>query len=197
MTSDIKKVDPRVKRTRELIINAFISLVKKKSFESITVNDITSIATINRATFYAHFPDKYALLDTIISESFVDILHRKILPDTVLSDSMLANLAESVCEYFEIAENTCKGYDSVLHLMSREIIFQLTEIISPLLTKHTTDTCEAKTLAKLTASMVSTSIYIAVHEWEISGRPVPQKLLIDSIIAFESSGIRNILNTSK
>lgn len=86
MTSDIKKVDPRVKRTRELIINAFITLVKKKSIESITINDITSIATINRATFYAHFPDKYALLDTIISENFIEILHQKYMSGKKVAD---------------------------------------------------------------------------------------------------------------
>jgi len=174
----------------EYIAIAILSIVTYwVGFDSITINDITTKATINRATFYAHFPDKYALLDTIISENFIEILRQKISPDSVMSNSLLASLVESVCEYFEVAEKTCKGYECVLDLMSKEIVFQLTEIIFTLLDKKAPDTNEGKILAKLTASMVSTSIYIAVHQWEKSGRPISRKLLIDLIIKFESSGI--------
>lgn len=56
-------MDPRTVRTRKLIVEAFNQLIISKSFEQITVKDITEQATINRATFYAHFVDKYALLD--------------------------------------------------------------------------------------------------------------------------------------
>jgi len=58
-----EKLDPRVKRTRNLILTAFESLLAEKGFESISVQDVTDKAEINRATFYKHFVDKYALLD--------------------------------------------------------------------------------------------------------------------------------------
>ncbi|MBI4304912.1 MAG: TetR family transcriptional regulator, partial [Chloroflexi bacterium] len=45
--------DPRVKRTRKLLHDAFDSLLSEKSFEAITVQDIAERATVNRATFYA------------------------------------------------------------------------------------------------------------------------------------------------
>jgi AcrR family transcriptional regulator len=60
--------DPRVTRTRTLIRAALTSLLAEKSFESISVADIAERATVNRATFYAHFTDKFALLDAIIRE---------------------------------------------------------------------------------------------------------------------------------
>lgn len=62
------RVDPRVTRTRKLIRDALISLLLEKSFESISVQDIAERATVNRATFYAHFTDKFALLDALIRE---------------------------------------------------------------------------------------------------------------------------------
>src|SRR6201999_4494163 len=62
------RVDPRVTRTQKLIRDAFKSLLKEKSFESISVQDIAERATVNRATFYAHFTDKLALLVAIVRE---------------------------------------------------------------------------------------------------------------------------------
>ncbi len=64
----INESDPRVKRTRKLLQAALIELLAEKSFEAITVHDIAERSTINRATFYAHFVDKYALLATWIRE---------------------------------------------------------------------------------------------------------------------------------
>lgn len=59
------RIDPRVIRTQKLIRDALMSLLAEKSFESISVQDIAERATVNRATFYAHFSDKFALLDAI------------------------------------------------------------------------------------------------------------------------------------
>ena len=64
-----EKLDPRVKRTRNLILQAFGSLLAEKGFESISVQDVTDKAEINRATFYAHFTDKYALLNYFIGQT--------------------------------------------------------------------------------------------------------------------------------
>ncbi|WP_197091400.1 TetR family transcriptional regulator [Paenibacillus algorifonticola] len=49
----------------------------ERDFESITVKDITEIATMNRATFYAHYEDKYMLLEVLFLEFFDQTLVRK------------------------------------------------------------------------------------------------------------------------
>ena len=60
--------DLRVIRSRMSIRNAFMELLEVKSFEKITVRDITSMAMVSRGTFYLHFEDKYDLLDQIEAE---------------------------------------------------------------------------------------------------------------------------------
>ncbi len=50
-------------RTDRDIVNAFLTLLDRKSFEKITVADIIGEARINRSTFYQHFQDKYAILE--------------------------------------------------------------------------------------------------------------------------------------
>ncbi len=60
-----KKADLRVLKTQKLIKEAFISLLERKGFESITIQDIADEALINRATFYLHYQDKFDLLEQI------------------------------------------------------------------------------------------------------------------------------------
>ncbi|MFS0880294.1 hypothetical protein CHH83_06680 [Bacillus sp. 7586-K] len=65
-----KKTDLRVIRTQKLIKEAFLTLIEKKGFEAITIQDIADEAVINRATFYLHYQDKYDLLEQI-SDSYL------------------------------------------------------------------------------------------------------------------------------
>lgn len=55
-------------RSRKLIRQAFLELLKEKSFEKITVTDIVKRADINRSTFYAHYPDVMGVIDEIQNE---------------------------------------------------------------------------------------------------------------------------------
>lgn len=57
------KTDRRIVKTKTQIKQAFLSLLNEKSFELITVRDITERADINRGTFYLHYVDKYNLLE--------------------------------------------------------------------------------------------------------------------------------------
>ncbi|WP_339296986.1 TetR/AcrR family transcriptional regulator [Paenibacillus sp. FSL R5-0623] len=66
------KVDPRIIRTRKLLMDAFTKLTQKKGFKDITIKDITDEANINRATFYSHFQDKYDLIDAGITKEILD-----------------------------------------------------------------------------------------------------------------------------
>lgn len=55
-------------RSRKLIRQAFLELLKEKSFEKITVTDIVKRAEINRSTFYAHYPDVMGVVEAIETE---------------------------------------------------------------------------------------------------------------------------------
>ncbi|WP_342443679.1 TetR/AcrR family transcriptional regulator [Lysinibacillus sp. FSL K6-0075] len=60
--------DLRVIRTVESIKGALVDLIEEKGFESITVKDITTKARINRGTFYAHYQDKFNLMNSYQEE---------------------------------------------------------------------------------------------------------------------------------
>lgn len=60
--------DLRIEKTRKALKYAFLQLLEKKSFEDITVAELCDQAEVRRATFYTHFPDKYAFLSFYIDE---------------------------------------------------------------------------------------------------------------------------------
>ena len=66
-------LDPRVRRTRRLLQEALLALIREQSFDDVTVQDITERAGLNRATFYLHYRDKDDLLTQIMKEA-LDVL---------------------------------------------------------------------------------------------------------------------------
>lgn len=62
--------------TRQAIVEEFIELLKHKKIEKVTIKDITEQANINRATFYAHFEDKFQLFDEMTKDSATEKLNK-------------------------------------------------------------------------------------------------------------------------
>lgn len=57
-----ERLDRRVQRTRKLLHEALLSLIREKKYDAITVQEILDRADIGRSTFYVHFQDKDELL---------------------------------------------------------------------------------------------------------------------------------------
>jgi len=124
-----EKLDPRVKRTRNLILDAFSSLLAEKGFESISVQDVTGRAQINRATFYAHFPDKYALLDYAITQWFRREIEKPTLDACHYTPDNLRNLILAVCEFLSNVHSACaqphQQFESLVEGTIKKQIFKL------------------------------------------------------------------------
>ena len=61
------------RKTKQLIQRSFIQILENKSFDTITIGDITKTAQINRGTFYLHYEDKYDLLEHVEQQLFRDL----------------------------------------------------------------------------------------------------------------------------
>lgn len=64
----MKKPDARKRYTRQMIKEAFFTLLKKKPVNRITVKELCELAQLNRATFYAHYKDCFDLMESIEAE---------------------------------------------------------------------------------------------------------------------------------
>ena len=71
------KSDARVRYTQRALKQALLTLLKEKSVNKITVKEVCALAELNRATFYSHYSDCFALLESIeneLLEAFVQSL---------------------------------------------------------------------------------------------------------------------------
>lgn len=66
-------MDRRIKYTKQVIKETFISLLNEKDIKKISVSEICKIADINRATFYRYYLDIYDLLDKIKEEFVIEL----------------------------------------------------------------------------------------------------------------------------
>ena len=100
---ETETTDPRILRSRRMLMEALASLLTKKEFEDISVQEIADEATLNRATFYLHYPDKNALLQAMTEVRFRDLIERRSITFTDCNGALRA-IALGVCDY--LAEST-------------------------------------------------------------------------------------------
>ncbi len=62
--------NPQYIRTDKAIKQALIKLLKTKSFEKITVQDILDETPVTRSTFYKHYHDKYEIAEKMQEDFF-------------------------------------------------------------------------------------------------------------------------------
>ncbi len=98
-----ENTDPRVLRSRQMLMESLLRLLTRKEFDSISIQEIADEATLNRATFYLHYPDKNALLQAMTAARFRDLITRRGLFFTNC-DGALRAIALGVCDY--LAETT-------------------------------------------------------------------------------------------
>ncbi len=60
--------DRRIIKTKRNLKEALITMLAKEDFEHISITELCKRAEVSRITFYAHYSDKYALLDDIFND---------------------------------------------------------------------------------------------------------------------------------
>jgi AcrR family transcriptional regulator len=98
-----ENTDPRVLRSRQMLMESLLRLLTRKEFDEISIQEIADEATLNRATFYLHYPDKNALLQAMAAARFRDLIERRGLSFSNC-DGALRAIALGVCDY--LAETT-------------------------------------------------------------------------------------------
>jgi AcrR family transcriptional regulator len=178
------KTDPRVLRTRRLIMDSFIELSAKKEFKDITIKDITTEAMINRATFYYHFEDIYDLLEKALSEVLLVNLNGDFYKNDKLTEEAIVRIFTAITNFQMSLSNRCyRGYEDTIARIIRE---QLEIIFYKMLVKQTTS--EDKEAPKIIAVILSWGIYGASVEWKRTGMTIPPEDFIKPSIPYLLSG---------
>lgn len=178
-------LDPRVRRTRTLLQDALRSLVHEKQFSAISVQDIAERATVNRATFYAHYKDKEDLVINVFKADFHAALIQRFAERPALTHDSLVEIAMGVFEFLEKMHDACPEtaaelQDTVGKAVQKELYILIDRMLSsgkaylrlfPGCTKETV------------ATVLSWSIYGGAIRWSSGKQRVPVRQICQELVS--------------
>jgi AcrR family transcriptional regulator len=193
------KTDRRVRRTRELLRGALVSLILEKSYEGITVQDILDRADIGRSTFYAHYRDKDELLLSGVEEfrsAFAAETESADLPE-----GRKTAFLEPVLAVFQHADGHRQMYRAMVGKRGAEVFVRfLHENLSELVREHLRAQLPERTrdeeqLAIAVQFVVSALIGI-LEWWALNDIPHTAEDMYTIFKRLTTQGVKRFLTTS-
>lgn len=162
-----------------MVFRALTELLMEKPFDTISVNDIAERSTVNRATIYDHFKDKFALLEEMIGENFRAAFAVRMEKTTGTCPFAIRQLVLTVCDFLEkLAKHCCKADASFAAIIEAKIRSTVRDF---LLERSLADVNSDPADAELRATMASWAICGAAREW--SRNPAPcQEAFADAVL---------------
>ncbi len=200
MATTAPKIDPRVKRTRELLVQAFFALLGERGFRAITVQDIAERATVNRATFYAHFEDKFALMDSIVRERFKALLAQTLSAGAAFTRANLQLLVRAVCDQLaEMRDIECRpaDHEQFEPLAETAIQEELHTFLAAWLRRLPAATRPPSASAATVATTMSWAIFGAGLRWSRGGRELTAEAQARQVVSVLMEGMPQALGVAE
>ena len=193
MVTQVKDVDPRVKRTRQLLQQALLELVQEKSFASITVQDIAERATVNRATLYAHFEDKYHLLDSSIRERFQQVVASKLPAGSTWGVNTLRVLSGAVFDFLREMQSQRKPTDTPLEPLVEQIAQEeLSELLLSWLEQVPASRTARRIPVATMASVMSWAMFGTAVQWSRGTRTTTKEQVVNQVLIVLTEGVARL-----
>ena len=185
-----EKVDLRVLRTRKMLVLAFTELMEEKDLQAITVSDIAERAMVNRATFYAHFTDKYDLFAYMVQVRFETAV-REGWPGA--KDAFnLENLRSLILVVFGFMGELNSGCSTPSHAQFRPMVetqvqTKLYEILWQWVDENGEE--ELTAVPVVTVSMLSWTIFGMGMQWSQHAFAASAEEVADQLLATYTDGL--------
>jgi AcrR family transcriptional regulator len=195
MTAPANGNDPRVKRTRQLLLQAFISLLEERqNIHSISVQDITERAEVNRATFYAHFEDKYALLEVWMREKFHHALESQLPATSTLQRSTLRLLILAVFDFLALWQYHLKPADrQFVPFFEVALQQELQQVLLHWLNQAALEVSISQEAAEITAQVISWAIFGPAVQWSRGDQPITKDMMAHHVLAVVIAGLSPVV----
>jgi AcrR family transcriptional regulator len=180
--SDCEVRDPRIRRTRQLLQGALQTLMQSKTIDEISVQDITDAATVNRATFYDHYTDKYALLEAMVAGGFHMLLHERNVTYNGSCPSAASAIILAACDYLTLSHgdsSACSRHSAFEPLIEAAITAAIRRVLMGGMPQ---DGITLGPPPAMIATTASWAIYGAVKEWFNTPGRVPAEQIAPVIL---------------
>jgi AcrR family transcriptional regulator len=183
--SDCEVRDPRIRRTRQLLQGALTTLMQTKGFDEISVQDITEAATVNRATFYDHYTDKFSLLEATVGGGFHWMLNQR----NVLFDGTCPSAAGAVilaaCDYLTQTRtgSACNRQSAFEPLVDAAMTTAIRRVLERGMNRTRSGADGNIAVSpEMVAMSASWAIYGAVKQWFYTPNHPPAEEIVPSIL---------------
>jgi AcrR family transcriptional regulator len=176
-------LDPRIRRTREHLQQALAGLLETHHFEALSVQEIAAAARVNRATFYAHYPDKFALLECMVATRFHALLEGRGIVFNGGCTNALRGMVLGVCDY--LAQHTASACDTAARHLQPHTESAIIAVVGRMLLdgmqQHIPDTSTSEN--RMRAATMSWAIFGAAREWINTPQRVTSEEAATTIVA--------------
>lgn len=194
--NETSHTDPRTRKTKRAIRNAFAKLLSEKEINDITVRDVAELAEINRKTFYRYYSGIYQVVDEIENE--IVRSYEQILGEIDFKQDI--NNPYRIFERLTATINT--NLDFYGYLLSMQGNVSLVSKISEMLKSKTMDTLMLHIpmdahIADIMLDYVISGMVAVYQHWFNAGRREPIELLSETLSMLSFSGINGIMITQQ
>ncbi len=163
--------DRRVKRTKKALRDALLTLLEKKKINEISVTELTTLADVNRATFYFYYTDIIDMLTQIQNDAYLEF--SKVINE---SNSSITTI-EGFTEYAERLLTYCKEHEALVKfIINNDTNNQLYRQIQILMLHNIPNSKETFSLenpARYSTNYILNAMVGIMIDWMEEGMKIP------------------------
>jgi AcrR family transcriptional regulator len=191
----VNRSDPRVQRTRQLLLDTFMSLVMERhNIYSISIQEVATRANVNRATFYAHFEDKYELVTVWLCEKFQRALAQQLPASSTIQRETLHQLILTLFDFLALGQRDHSPADRELEPLF-EIVLQreLYAYLLKWLKQVPSETPISAETLEVTAQAISWAIFGPAMRWSLGDRSTSAEDMTNHVLTVVLAGLSPVV----
>lgn len=190
-----KSEDPRVIRTKALIIQSLVQLTGEVQYKKIKIQDITQSAQIARQTFYLHYKSKDEVLvdyiDTVF-DSFYQEIEGHIIASPEPEEIIAWHLFNQWLQHADFAKLIMAA--DVEHLVIKNFRNYITRIMGLYIRNHSMPLNDPEALG-FTVDYLAGASWMVLKRWTDTNFRYPLEKLAKLYFQISRPGILSVINS--
>lgn len=190
----LKNEDPRVIRTKTLIIQALVKLTEETPYKKIKIQDITQTAELARQTFYLHYKSKDAVLVDYIDgvfDNFYQEIEGHIIASPEPGDIIAWNLFNQWQQHADFAKLIIAA--DVEHLVIKSFRNYITRVMGLYIRNHSMPLNDPEALGFIVDYLAGAS-WMVLQRWVASDFNYPLEKLAKLYSELSRPGLLSVIN---
>jgi AcrR family transcriptional regulator len=191
MATSSKSEDRRIRRTRQLLRQASIDVMREKGFRATSIQEIAERANVSRGTFYAHFVDKYALLESLLREEFQNLIS-PLPPVSQWNKKNLHLLIQLVLENFRDVQRQCHPLGAIDPFIERIFQEELAGLLLMWLKHKRREEVRGTVPMRIIAQTMSWAILGAALQWSQEPATMSSERMAEHVLLTLMEGVERL-----